>query len=170
MTANYVKASSGCSAPAQKHPSAAMANLGKMKLIVPELQPDSPLLAKLLIKHPYNSGLQFDQIKRSYIPTDDVRTPRPSHHLNANLIGTRIGQRLRPISFGIGLNRRSRLSVSTAALSSVAEPELLATRMPVMMPLRSTTNDTTTVPVSPRRLAFCGYCRFLAMARCTSRR
>jgi len=73
MTANYVKASGGCSAPAQKDPSAAMANLGKLKLIVPEPQPDGPLLAKLLIKHPNNSGLQFDQIKRSYIPADYVR-------------------------------------------------------------------------------------------------
>ena len=79
MTANYVKASGGCSAPAQKDPSAAMANLGKMKMIVPEPQPDSPLLAKLLIKHPNNSGLQFDQIKRSYIPADYVRNIEVSY-------------------------------------------------------------------------------------------
>ena len=79
MTANYVKASGGCSAPAQKDPSAAMANLGKMKLIVPEPQPDSPLLAKLLIKHPNSSGLQFDQIRRTYIPADYVRNIEVSY-------------------------------------------------------------------------------------------
>ena len=56
-----------------------MANLGEMELNVPELQPDSPLLAKLLIKHPNNSGLQFDQLKRSYIPADDVRNIEVSY-------------------------------------------------------------------------------------------
>lgn len=80
MTANYVKASGGCSAPALKDPSAAMAHLGKMKLIVPTTtQADSPLLAKLLIKHPNSSGLQFDQIKRNYIPADYVRNIEVSY-------------------------------------------------------------------------------------------
>ncbi|MGB5833158.1 MAG: quinoprotein dehydrogenase-associated SoxYZ-like carrier [Thiohalocapsa sp.] len=79
MTSNFVKASGGCSAPALKDPSAAAANLGRMKMIVPERQADSPLVAKLLIKHPNNSGLQFDQVKRSYIPADYVRNIEVSY-------------------------------------------------------------------------------------------
>ena len=73
MTSKFVKASGGCSAPALKDPAAAASQLGRMKLVVPEAGGGNPLLAKLLIKHPNSSGLQFDQITRNYIPAHYVR-------------------------------------------------------------------------------------------------
>ncbi len=75
MVSNYVKASGGCSAPSLKDPAAAMADLGKIKFRLSEaVSADGLLPAQLLIKHPNNSGLQFDQISRQYIPADFVRT------------------------------------------------------------------------------------------------
>ncbi|MES9991347.1 MAG: quinoprotein dehydrogenase-associated SoxYZ-like carrier [Candidatus Thiodiazotropha sp.] len=75
MVNNYVKASGGCSAPSLKDPSAAMANLGRIKFRMPEDYNQGDLLpTQLLIKHPNNSGLQFDQVSRFYIPADFVRT------------------------------------------------------------------------------------------------
>lgn len=79
MTANFVKASGGCSAPALKDPAAAAAELGKMKLMLPHTDSENLLLAKLLIKHPNSSGLQFDQISRNYIPADYVRNIEVSY-------------------------------------------------------------------------------------------
>ncbi len=74
MVSNFVKASGGCSAPALKDPAAAMAQLGRMKLIVPDDNVDDLLLAKLMVRHPNSSGLQFDQITRNYIPADYIRS------------------------------------------------------------------------------------------------
>lgn len=81
MTSNFVKAAGGCSAPSLKDPAAAVAQLGKMKLVLPEqFEPGSPLSAKLLIKHPNNSGLQFDQLSRQFIPANFVRTIKVSYN------------------------------------------------------------------------------------------
>lgn len=75
MVKNYVKASGGCSAPPTKDPVAAAANLGKIKLRLPESFTSGELVAtQLMIKHPNNSGLQFNQISRFYIPADFIRT------------------------------------------------------------------------------------------------
>lgn len=74
MVSNFVKASGGCSAPALKDPAAAQAQLGRMKLVVPDDNVDDLLLAKLMVRHPNSSGLQFDQITRNYIPADYVRS------------------------------------------------------------------------------------------------
>lgn len=75
MVNNYVKASGGCSAPSIKDPTAATAQLGRMKFRLPETyEPGRLLPAQLLIKHPNSSGLQFDQVARYYIPADFVRT------------------------------------------------------------------------------------------------
>jgi len=75
MTSNFVKAAGGCSAPSLKDPAAAAAQLGKMKLVLPEqFEAGSPMSAKLLIKHPNNSGLQFDQVSRHFIAANFVRT------------------------------------------------------------------------------------------------
>jgi len=75
MVNNYVKASGGCSAPSLKDPTAASAQLGKIKFRLPEAYAAGSLVpAQLLIKHPNNSGLQFDQIARYYIPAEFVRT------------------------------------------------------------------------------------------------
>jgi sulfur-oxidizing protein SoxY len=75
MVNNYVKASGGCSAPSLKDPAAAAAQLGKIKFRLPEEYRQGDLLAtQLMIKHPNNSGLQFDQVSRFYIPADFIRT------------------------------------------------------------------------------------------------
>ena len=79
MTANFVKASGGCSAPALKDPAAAAAQLGKMKLLLAEDDTDDLLLAKLMVRHPNSSGLQFDQISRNFIPADYVRSIEVSY-------------------------------------------------------------------------------------------
>lgn len=79
MTSNFVKASGGCSAPALKDPAAAAAHLGRMKLVVPETESEKLMLAKLLIKHPNSSGLQFDQISRNYIPANYVNNIEVSY-------------------------------------------------------------------------------------------
>ncbi|HYN78434.1 MAG TPA: quinoprotein dehydrogenase-associated SoxYZ-like carrier [Lamprocystis sp. (in: g-proteobacteria)] len=74
MVANYVKASGGCSAPSIKDPAAAAAQIGRMKLVLPErVNPGERLAAQFLIKHPNNSGLQFDQVSRQFIPADYVK-------------------------------------------------------------------------------------------------
>lgn len=81
MTHNFVKASGGCSAPPLKDPGAAMANLGKMKLQLPKAYSEGQaLLAKLLIKHPNSSGLQFDQMSRAFVPADYVRSIEVSYN------------------------------------------------------------------------------------------
>ncbi|MEW8351691.1 MAG: quinoprotein dehydrogenase-associated SoxYZ-like carrier [Candidatus Thiodiazotropha taylori] len=75
MVNNYVKASGGCSAPSLKDPAAAAAQLGRIKFRLPESFAAGDLVpTQLMIKHPNNSGLQFDQISRYYIPADFVRT------------------------------------------------------------------------------------------------
>ncbi len=74
MVANYVKASGGCSAPSLKDPAAALAQLGRMKLLLPErIGPGERLSAQILVKHPNSSGLQFDQVSRQFVPADYVK-------------------------------------------------------------------------------------------------
>ena len=71
----YVKAAGGCSAPAMKNPEQAMARLGKMKLNLPQSVPlGGDVTAQLLVSHPNHSGMQFDQISRTYVPPYFVRS------------------------------------------------------------------------------------------------
>lgn len=78
MVSRYVKASGGCSAPALGDAEAALANVGKFKL---KLDSDSDVSVEqermqlnFQIKHPNNSGMQFDQISRLYIPAYFIHT------------------------------------------------------------------------------------------------
>ncbi|QJE71976.1 quinoprotein dehydrogenase-associated SoxYZ-like carrier [Aerophototrophica crusticola] len=72
-TGRFVKASGGCSAPALKDPAEAAARLGRMKLNLPaDFRPGEPVKAQILVSHPNNSGLQFDQVSRTYIPAHYV--------------------------------------------------------------------------------------------------
>ena len=69
MTTAFVKAAGGCSAPALSDQEAALARLGKMKLRLDEMiTAGQPSVAQILVSHPNNSGMQFDQISRNYIP------------------------------------------------------------------------------------------------------
>ena len=78
VVTRYVKASGGCSAPASGDAEAALANVGKFKLKLES----SPVTGEnreriqlnFQIKHPNNSGMQFDQINRLYIPAYFIHT------------------------------------------------------------------------------------------------
>lgn len=77
MSERFVKASGGCSAPAMADMDAAMARAGKMQLFLEEIeQSDNAPMSEAVIKisHPNNSGMQFDQISRNYIPAFFVNT------------------------------------------------------------------------------------------------
>ena len=74
----FVKAAGGCSAPAMADMAAATANAGRMKALFgrpADALPSSPLNeAVIKISHPNNSGMQFDQVSRHYIPAWFVDT------------------------------------------------------------------------------------------------
>ena len=76
MPKTYVKASGGCSAPANKDLAAAKAQLGKMKLRLFKAAASDTTSApqsgareaQIMIRHPNNSGFQMDQVTMLYIP------------------------------------------------------------------------------------------------------
>ena len=70
MTSKYVKASGGCSAPANKDLEEAMKSMGKMqfKKFAGADGAASGQEAQLMIKHPNNSGMQMDQLTGLYTP------------------------------------------------------------------------------------------------------
>ncbi|OED38114.1 quinoprotein dehydrogenase-associated SoxYZ-like carrier [Chromatiales bacterium (ex Bugula neritina AB1)] len=76
MTERFVKAAGGCSAPSMADMDAAMARAGKMKILLDEINDEGLASASAVIKisHPNNSGMQFDQISRNYIPAFFVHT------------------------------------------------------------------------------------------------
>ncbi|SFR00118.1 quinoprotein dehydrogenase-associated SoxYZ-like carrier [Poseidonocella sedimentorum] len=70
MAGRFVKASGGCSAPATRDPSLALASMGEMQLrhFTPEPQLSRPRReAQIMIRHPNYSGLQRDQITQLFI-------------------------------------------------------------------------------------------------------
>ncbi|WP_372395760.1 quinoprotein dehydrogenase-associated SoxYZ-like carrier [Azospirillum sp. HJ39] len=71
----FVKAAGGCSAPALKDPQEAMARLGRIKVkLADTVTAGSPASAQVMIGHPNNSGLQFDQVSRTYIPAHYIES------------------------------------------------------------------------------------------------
>ena len=77
MAEGFVKAAGGCSAPAMADMDAAMARAGKMKLMLGEIYAQESLPsseAVIKISHPNNSGMQFNQVTRHYIPAFFVDT------------------------------------------------------------------------------------------------
>jgi sulfur-oxidizing protein SoxY len=93
--AKFVKASGGCSAPASKNPGEALADLGELRFrwfdaaAAGAPQSDGLLEAQLMIRHPNNSGLQMDQITRTYTPAFFVRdlTVKAGDHLLFRMLG-----------------------------------------------------------------------------------
>lgn len=73
LAEDYVKASGGCAAPMGKDPEDALASLGRMKLRQAPAG-DGAAEARLMIRHPNNSGLQMDQLTRYYIPAHFIHT------------------------------------------------------------------------------------------------
>ena len=86
MASSFVKASGGCSAPAMADMDAAMARAGKMQLLLDNFNTGGAGSAEAVIKisHPNNSGMQFDQISRTYIPAFFV------HKIAAELNGEQL--------------------------------------------------------------------------------
>lgn len=78
MVKKYVKASGGCSAPANKDMDKALTELGKMKLrlfpvpAAATAQQSNVRAAQIMIRHPNYSGFQMDQITMLYIPAHFV--------------------------------------------------------------------------------------------------
>jgi sulfur-oxidizing protein SoxY len=72
VTATYVKASGGCSAPAAKNAEEAQSRLGQMRYRQFSRAEQGPASsardAQIMIGHPNNSGLQMDQVTQLYIP------------------------------------------------------------------------------------------------------
>ncbi len=70
MTSRFIKAAGGCSAPAMADMEVAMRRAGKMQISLDTNNNDGSSAAEVVIKisHPNNSGMQFDQISRNYIP------------------------------------------------------------------------------------------------------
>ncbi len=80
MVKTYVKASGGCSAPANKDMAKAKAQIGRMKLRLfktarssrESAQQSRVREAQIMIRHPNNSGFQMDQVALTYIPAHFV--------------------------------------------------------------------------------------------------
>ena len=69
MTSKYVKASGGCSAPANKDVEEAMKSMGKMQFkTFAAAESSAAPEAQFMIKHPNNSGMQMDQLTGLYTP------------------------------------------------------------------------------------------------------
>lgn len=80
MAAAFVKAAGGCSAPATKTPDQAEAHLGEMRTKnLDSVQIGAPSRVELLIRHPNYSGMQMDQIKRTYVPARFIETIEVSY-------------------------------------------------------------------------------------------
>lgn len=75
MTGRYVRATGGCAAPAARDPSAALAQIGRMKLQLLESTGEGEARqkrVKLMLRHPNYSGLQRDQVTLLNIPANFI--------------------------------------------------------------------------------------------------
>jgi sulfur-oxidizing protein SoxY len=69
----FVKASGGCSAPAGKDAEAALANLGRMRIRLPEvMKAGETVTVQLMAQHPNHSGMAMDQLSRMFTPAHYV--------------------------------------------------------------------------------------------------
>jgi sulfur-oxidizing protein SoxY len=75
VATRFVKASGGCSAPAGPDDSAALADIGRMKLhLIGDFAAGKPAQAVLMVRHPNFNGMQMNQITRYYTPPRFIRT------------------------------------------------------------------------------------------------
>jgi sulfur-oxidizing protein SoxY len=71
----FVKAAGGCSAPAGPDDTAALADLGRMKLrLLGDFNAGKPMQAQLMIRHPNFNGMQMNQLTRYFTPARFIRT------------------------------------------------------------------------------------------------
>lgn len=88
----FVKAAGGCSAPAGPDDTAALADLGRMKLrLLGDFKAGKPMQAQLMIRHPNFNGMQMNQITRYFTPARFIRTVDATYdggqvfHLDADI-------------------------------------------------------------------------------------
>jgi sulfur-oxidizing protein SoxY len=75
VATKFVKASGGCSAPAGGDDTAALQDMGRMKLhLIGDFSAGKPEQAVLMVRHPNFNGMQMNQITRYYTPPRFIRT------------------------------------------------------------------------------------------------
>ncbi len=91
MDSSFVKAQGGCSAPPSSYERSNQSKLGGFEASITNLlDPKVPALARIRINHPNASGMQFDQMSRTYIPAHYIHTmgaefnQQPLFHLETN--------------------------------------------------------------------------------------
>jgi sulfur-oxidizing protein SoxY len=73
--AKFVKASGGCSAPADSMDPLALQDMGKMRFkLLGDVALGKPVQAQLMIRHPNFNGMQMDQVSRNYTPAHFLRS------------------------------------------------------------------------------------------------
>jgi sulfur-oxidizing protein SoxY len=73
-SAKFVKASGGCSAPMGMTDEEAMKGMGDMRMKFADDQPGKSVEATLMLRHPNFSGMQMNQLTRTYTPARYVQT------------------------------------------------------------------------------------------------
>ncbi len=72
MVKKFVVASGGCSAPASKDREASIEQLGKIQIRISKAMLGETTTAQVIIRHPNNSGMQFDSVSQAFIPAHYV--------------------------------------------------------------------------------------------------
>jgi len=75
MATHFIKAIGGCSAPPSSYDRSDQSRFGVFEASITNLlDPKVPALARIRIIHPNASGMQFDQMSRTYIPAHYIHT------------------------------------------------------------------------------------------------
>lgn len=75
MNSSFIKAIGGCSAPPSSYDRSDQSRFGVFEASITNLlDPKVPALARIRIIHPNASGMQFDQMSRTYIPAHYIHT------------------------------------------------------------------------------------------------
>jgi sulfur-oxidizing protein SoxY len=119
----FVKAAGGCSAPAGSDDTAALADIGRMKLrLLSDFNAGKPMQAQLMIRHPNFNGMQMNQITRYFTPARFIRTIDATYdggkvfHMDAD-----ISLSTDPvITFGFVPNAKGQMKVVAQDSSNVA--------------------------------------------------
>lgn len=75
MASHFIKAIGGCSAPPSSYDRSDQSRFGVFEASITNLlDPKVPALARIRIIHPNASGMQFDQMSRTYIPAHYIHT------------------------------------------------------------------------------------------------
>lgn len=75
MDSSFIKAVGGCSAPPTSYDRSDVTKFGSFEASIKNLlDPKVPAQARIRINHPNASGMQFDQMTRTYIPAHYIHT------------------------------------------------------------------------------------------------